>query len=300
MDLSGVLFFPVTPFEPAGVDVGALTSHLEHGLGFGPGGVFVACGTGEFPALALREHADAVRTAVGVTGGMVPVVAGAGGPLPHAVDCARQAADIGADGLLVMPPYLAAGPQHGLRAYVDELLRASPLPVILYQRGTARFSPESAAELACHPRVVGFKDGTGDLDLLHRIMLAVRADAGEDFPFFNGLPTAEFSMPAYRGLGITQYSSAAFAFVPEVATAFHDAVAEGETALVSRLLTEFYRPLVELRDSVPGYAVSLVKAGARLRGQAVGSVRPPLADPDSEDIKRLERLIEQGLAAVDG
>lgn len=300
MDLSGVLFFPVTPFEPGGVDVDALTAHLEHGLGFGPGGVFVACGTGEFGALGLREHATAVRTAVGVTGGRVPVVAGAGGPLPHAIECARQAADLGADGLLVMPPYLAAGPQQGLREYVDELLRTSPLPVILYQRGTARFSPESAAELAQHPRVVGLKDGTGDLDLLHRVTLAVRDAVGDDFQFFNGLPTAEFSMPAYRGLGITLYSSAAFAFVPEVATAFHAALTDGDTDSVTRLLKTFYRPLVELRDRVPGYAVSLVKAGVRLRGQDVGSVRPPLAEPESEDLKRLEQLIEQGLAAVDG
>lgn len=54
-------------------------------------------------------------------------------------------------------------------------------------------------------------------------------------------------------------------------------------------------PLVELRDLVPGYAVSLVKAGVRLRGLEVGGVRPPLLDPSPEHVARLEKIITAGL-----
>ena len=54
-----------------------------------------------------------------------------------------------------------------------------------------------------------------------------------------------------------------FAFAPEIALAFHKAVTGDDEVLVQRLLTDFYLPLVELRDRVPGYAVSLVKAGVR-------------------------------------
>ncbi|WP_158079045.1 hypothetical protein [Actinomadura sp. CNU-125] len=49
MHLSGVLFFPVTPFGPDGVDTAALAEHLNAGLEHRPGGVLAACGTGEFP-----------------------------------------------------------------------------------------------------------------------------------------------------------------------------------------------------------------------------------------------------------
>ena len=42
---------------------------------------------------------------------------------------------------------------------------------------------------------------------MQRIVLAVRAEVGDDFTFFNGLPTAELTMPAYRGLGVELYSS---------------------------------------------------------------------------------------------
>ena len=67
---------------------------------------------------------------------------------------------------------------------------------------------------------------------------------------------------------------------PVLAHAFHRALNSGDSELVDVLLRGFYLPLVALRDETPGFAVSLVKAGARLRGEKVGSVRPPLVGPD--------------------
>ena len=142
------------------VDAGVLAEHLRRGLAAGPGGVFAACGTGEFHALAPEEHQEVVRTAVTVTGGQVPVFAGAG-----------------ADGLLLMPPYLVQGPPAGLIAYTEAVAAATDLPVIVYQRANVRFDPSSAVAVAALPTVAGFKDGTGDLDLLGQIVVAVREAA---------------------------------------------------------------------------------------------------------------------------
>ncbi|SEE71072.1 5-dehydro-4-deoxyglucarate dehydratase [Jiangella alba] len=293
MTLDGVLFFPVTPFGPAGaVDPRVLAAHVEDGLAHGPGAVFAACGTGEFHALDAAEHELVVTTAVRAAAGAVPVFGGTGGALPHAVACARGAERAGADGLLVLPPYLVSGPDDGLVAYVEAVAAASGLPLVLYQRGGARFTPSAVARLARLPAVVGFKDGLGDLDLMQRIVLAVRSEVGEEFQFFNGMPTAEQTQAAYRGIGVPLYSSAAFCFAPRVSGAFHRAVATGDEAGRTRLLAEFFQPLVELRDQVPGYAVSLVKAAVRLRGPEVGGVRPPLADPSPAHLRRLRELIE--------
>src|SRR5271166_2902153 len=97
--LDGVLFFPVTPFAGDGtVDAGALAEHLRRGLAAGPGGVFVACGTGEFHALEAGEYGRIVAAAVQAAGGTVPVFAGAGGSVAHARGFAREAAEAGADG----------------------------------------------------------------------------------------------------------------------------------------------------------------------------------------------------------
>ncbi|MEV1179153.1 5-dehydro-4-deoxyglucarate dehydratase, partial [Nonomuraea sp. NPDC049784] len=230
------------------------------------------------------EHARAVRVAAEVVDGRVPVLAGAGGPLGSALNQARAAREAGADGLLLMPPYLAQGPGHGFAAYVAAV--AAELPVIVYQRGSVVLEPEAVVELAGIPGVIGLKDGVGDIDRMQRIVLAVR-EAYPDFLFFNGLPTAELTMPAYRGIGVELYSSAVFAFAPEIALAYLN----GD----ERLLTGFYAPLVRLRGKVPGYPVALVKAGVRLRGLDVGAVRPPLVEPTEEHLQELEALIKTGL-----
>jgi len=301
-DFSGVLFFPVTPFTPTGaVDTEALAEHLRRGLAAGPGGVFAACGTGEFHALDAEEYGRVVHTAVQATGGAVPVFAGAGGSLPIARQFARSAQEAGADGLLLMPPYLVAAPPAGLVAYAGAVAQATELPLIAYQRGNAVFDPETAAELARMPQIVGFKDGLGDIDLLSRIVVTVRRaldGEGKRFQFFNGMPTAEVSVPAYRALGVELYSSAVFCFAPEISLAFYDAVVKQDPMLIDRLLGEFFHPFVRLRNQVPGYAVSLIKAGVRLRGLDAGGVRPPLVDPTPEHLAELARIIDAGLAVA--
>lgn len=298
--LDRVLFFPVTPFDAAGaVDLDMFTTHLEQGLAAGPGGVFVACGTGEFHALEPVEYEALVRRAVEVTAGAVPVYAGTGGSLPLAQQFSRAAQGAGANGLLMLPPYLVAAPPRGMVEYTRQVAAASDLPVIVYSRGNAVFDPETAAEVATIPNVMGFKDGRGDLDLLGRIVLAVRGalnGSGKPFQFFNGMPTAEVTVPAYRGIGVTLYSSAVFCFAPDISLAFFKAAATGDDVLIDRFLVDFFHPLVELRNKVPGYAVSLVKTAVRLRGLDVGTVRPPLVEPSPEHVVELERIIAAGLA----
>jgi 5-dehydro-4-deoxyglucarate dehydratase len=296
--LNGVLFFPITPFAADdSVDVGALTAHIEKGLSYAPGAVFVACGTGEFHALAPEEFAVAVRTAVDTTAGRVPVYAGVGGALGISTQLTRNAADAGADGLLLMPPYLVDSPQRGLTDYVKAVAASTDLPIIVYHRSNAQFTVESAVEIAQIPNVIGFKDGVGDLDLMARILRAVEdflAGTGKEFQFFNGLPTAEVSQVAYRALGIKLYSSSTFAVAPDISVAFYQSLENGDTELTNSLTREYFHPLVRLRDRVPGYAVSLIKAGAELDGVKAGHVRPPLVNVSEEDRAELSLILAAG------
>lgn len=297
MKFDGVLFFPVTPFTGKGtVDTDVLAEHIGSRLEFQPGAVFPACGTGEFSALGADEVASVVATAVDVVGGRMPVVAGTGGQFAHALECARRAADAGADALLVLPPYLASGSADGTVAYVEAIAAASPLPVIVYHRNTARYSVEAMVRLAANPKVIGFKDGVGDLAHTQEVVIAVSALRREDFLFFNGLSTAELTQAAYRGIGVPLYSSAVFAMAPQIARAYYDAYVTGDELTRRRLLDGFYFPLARLRDQTPGFGVSLVKAGLRLSGLVVGSVRPPLTDPTAAQLDALRELLETGRA----
>ncbi len=300
--LDGVLFFPVTPFTESGdVDTERLAQHVAKGVDAGPGGVFIACGTGEFHALDDAELRTIVRATVDVVGGRVPVYAGAGGSIAQATTFARTAEEAGADGLLLLPPYLVETPQAGLVSYTRAVTDATKLPVIVYNRNNARYNEASAIEVAHIDNVVGFKDGTGDLDQVARIVRAVTDDlapSGKEFQFFNGLPTAEVSQQAYRAIGVTLYSSAAFAFAPDLALAFYQALETGNEPVIAALLREFFHPLVRLRDKVPGYAVSLIKAGVTLEGIEAGAVRPPLIMPSSEHLVELEAIITSGRAVL--
>lgn len=294
----GVLFFPVTPFDADDrVATDLLAEHIATGVANGPGAVFAVCGTGEFHALSLDEYSIALEASIQATAGAVPVVAGTGGPLGHAKACARRAEELGADGLLVMPPYLVTGPQAGLLAYVEAIAAATELPLIVYHRGAAQFTADTVAALVRIPSVVGIKDGVGDVALAQRfVRVAARTD--REILFFNGLLTAELSQAAYRAVGVPLYSSAVFAMAPEIATAFYRAYRADEDAVTTRLLDEFYVPLVALRDETPGFAVSLIKTGLRLSGHPVGPVRAPLVDPSPSQTQRLADLLSHGRSLV--
>ncbi|MFF4247056.1 5-dehydro-4-deoxyglucarate dehydratase [Streptomyces sp. NPDC001822] len=300
-DAAGPLFFPVTAYGPDGsVDLDVFRAHVRRGVDAGAAAVFACCGTGEFHALTPEEFRLVVAAAVEETAGRVPVVAGAGYGTALAVRYARLAEEAGADGLLAMPPYLVVAGQEGLLAHYAALAAATSLETIVYQRDNAVFTPETVVALAGTPGIIGLKDGHGDLDLMQRIVSAVRTELpGEAFLYFNGLPTAELTGLAYRGIGVTLYSSAVFAFAPDIALAFYRALESGDDDLAGALLDHFYRPLVELRAKGHGYAVSLVKAGVRLEGLDAGPVRTPLTEPPAAHVEELGAIIANGRALLE-
>ncbi|MFJ9723006.1 5-dehydro-4-deoxyglucarate dehydratase [Streptomyces sp. NPDC101209] len=292
---SGVLSFPLTSFHDDGsLDPDGFRAHVAAQLATAPGAVFPACGTGEFFSLDEDEYRQVVTAAVEEAGGRTPVVAGVGYGWAQAARFARIAEEAGADALLVLPHYLVDAPQDGLVAQLERLAARTRLPLVAYQRGQVAYTPAALRRIADIPNVIGLKDGHSDLDRLQRLTLA----APEGFLFFNGAATAEIQARAYATVGVPAYSSAVHAFAPEIANAFFTALRAGDDKGVERLLRDFYVPFVELRDRVPGYAVSLVKAAARLRGRPVGPVRAPLTDPSPADLADLKTLLASGLDLV--
>jgi 5-dehydro-4-deoxyglucarate dehydratase len=291
--LDGLLFFPVTACDKSGrLAPEPFRQHILDGVNGGAAAVFACCGTGEFLALDLDEYAAAVTAAVEACAGRVPVFAGVGYGTSLAVRMTEMARQAGADGVLVLPPYLARPGQGGLLRHYERISDSTDLPLILYQRDNAVFDPPTVARLAARPNILGLKDGHGDLDLMQRIISEVRSQAGPDIMlYFNGLATAEMSALAYDGIGVSLYSSSVYCFAPRVALAFHAALRARDSVTVTRLLDDFYRPLVALRHQGDGYAVSLIKAGVRLRGLDVGPVRPPFEEPSADHVNRLAELI---------
>lgn len=304
IELDGLLAFPLTPFTGnLEVDLDGFAENVDQHIAAGAGALFVACGTGEFSSLSPDEVAALLARARDVAAGRTPVFVGAGGGAAVARAGVAAAQAGGADGVLLLPPYLVTGPQAGLVDFVRYAVADTSVPVIVYHRSTGVFTAPAAVQLLDIPSVVGFKDGYGDPEVMTRIVTTIRSvgtERAREFLFFNGLPTAEVSAKAYAAIGVARYSSAVHCFAPEIAHRFHRALAEADHAVMDALLAGFYLPLVALRDETPGFAVSLVKAAARLRGDKVGTVRPPLVEPTAAQIDRLGVIVERGFEVLKG
>ncbi|AXK45225.1 5-dehydro-4-deoxyglucarate dehydratase [Brachybacterium saurashtrense] len=286
----GLLSFPATAFDAElALDETAYRRHLDWQASHPIGGLFAAGGTGEGFSLLPEESARVIRIAVEEAGDRVPVLGAAGGSTLQAVRGARDAEAAGAEGLLLLPPYLTECDQEGLAAHVSAVCEATSLGVIVYHRATAVYEAGTLADLAArHENLIGFKDGVGDLAQLTRI----RTLLGERLLYLGGLPTAEaYALPLLQ-LGMSTYSSALYNVVPEFALAFYADVRRGDHAAVTEKLARFVLPYLEIRDRAKGYGVSIVKGGLRAVGRDLGPVRPPLQDLTAQDVEDLRILID--------
>jgi 5-dehydro-4-deoxyglucarate dehydratase len=287
----GMLSFPLTDFDADGeFDPDACVRRLEWLGGYPSAALFMAGGAGEFFSLTSAEYAVLIACAVRAVAGRTPVIAGTGFGTKTAIAYAQEAERLGADGLLLMPPYLVEASQEGLRAHVTAVCRATRLGVIVYNRANCRLAAATTARIAADcPNLIGFKDGVGDLEQI----AATRAAIGDRLIFINGMPTAETYARAFKAAGVATYSSAVFNFIPRTALTFLDAVNADDGATIDALMRDFFVPYLRIRNRQPGYAVSIVKAGATIVGRGAGRVRPPLSDLTPQEYQELAGLIEK-------
>lgn len=288
----GLLSFPVTDFDQQGnFRADTYASRLDWLAPYGATALFVAGGTGEFFSLTRDDYTAVVRTATEVCKGKVPILAGAGGPTRVAIEYAKEAERNGAQGILLMPHYLTEASLDGIAAHAEEVCKAVPnLGVIIYNRANSKLNADMLERLADRcPNLIGFKDGVGDIEN----MVTIRRRLGERFSYLGGLPTAEVYAAAYKALGVPVYSSAVFNFIPKTAMDFYRAIASDDHATIGKLIDDFFLPYLAIRNRRAGYAVSIVKAGAKLVGHDAGPVRAPLTDLNDEELTQLDALIKK-------
>jgi 5-dehydro-4-deoxyglucarate dehydratase len=287
---SGLLSFPITDFDANG-DFRPKTyiERLEWLAPYGASALFAAGGTGEYFSLVGAEYSAVIKTAMDTCRGVVPIIAGAGGPTRMAIAHAQEAERLGAQGVLLLPHYLTEAGQEGLIAHVEAVCKSVKFGVIVYNRNVCKLTPNSLAILAerC-PNLIGFKDGVGNIEAMSSIFMKM----GDRFAYLGGLPTAEVYAAAYKALGTPVYSSAVFNFIPKTAMDFYHAVATDDLPTQHRLLKDFFMPYLDIRNRVEGYGVSIIKAGAAIVGHDGGPVRTPLTDLKADEVAELKELID--------
>jgi 5-dehydro-4-deoxyglucarate dehydratase len=288
---SGLVSFPVThATSDYSFDEAGYREHLQHLGQYDVSGLFAAGGTGEFFSLTQDEVSRVLRATVEETAGKIPVMGPAGYGTATAVEMTKQAEADGADGILLLPPYLTEVPADGLYAHVARVCAATSLGVVVYHRANARYNADVIGRLVNEfPNFIGFKDGICDIDL----MATLYANHGDRLVFIGGLPTAETYALPYLELGATTYSSAIFNFAPQWALDFYASVRAQDRVAVYDKVRDFLVPYIAIRDQRAGYGVSIVKAGLTAAGRSAGPVRPPLSDLTATELHELTGLVKK-------
>ncbi|MFW5733705.1 MAG: 4-hydroxy-tetrahydrodipicolinate synthase [Oceanidesulfovibrio sp.] len=203
MQFRGALTALVTPFRNGAFDEEAYRAFIDWQIEQGIDGV-VPCGTtGESATLSHDEHKRVVRTCVEHVAGRVPVLAGAGSNnTKEAIELAKDARDVGADGLLLITPYYNKPTQEGLYQHFKAIAAEVQLPFIVYNvpgRTGVNLLPETLARMARDiPQVQGTKDATANL----RQVSDIAEYCGPDFMLISGDDFTVLPLLSVGGCGV--------------------------------------------------------------------------------------------------
>jgi len=183
----GSLVALVTPFGSDNrVDYASLKGLIEFHAAQGSNGLVVAGTTGEAATLSRAEHCELIATAVELSAGRLPVIAGTGSnSTAQTIDLSRDVGDSGIDAYLLVVPYYNKPMQEGMYRHFSAIADAVEKPVMLYNvpgRTVADMLPETIARLSRHGNIFGIKEATGDLDRL----AAIQSLVNEDFMLYSG------------------------------------------------------------------------------------------------------------------
>ncbi len=285
--LHGVIAFPVTPFKAdLSLDLEGLRRNLRSLFDHSISAVVAPAGTGELYSLSPAEHLAVVKAAAEEAGGRVPVLAGAGFNGPIAVDLARQAAAVGASGVLAFPPYYPNPDEDGLVAYYQGIAQATSLGMLIYTRDWFNPAPALVERLAQIPNLIAWKDGQADL----RRFQVIRQRLGQRLHWIGG--AGDDMVPGYYAMGIRTYTSSIANVAPRLSLRLHELASASKSEELTTLMNDLVIPLYALRARRKGYEVSVMKAMMDMIGLAGGPVRPPLVDLRSDDLESLGGMVE--------
>jgi dihydrodipicolinate synthase (EC 4.2.1.52) len=187
IDFSGVFPAMVTPFtEDNEIDTETLREDAQRLEAAGVDGLVPMGSTGESATLSHAEHVEVVEAVVDAVED-VPVIAGTGSNNTiEALDLSQQAADAGADALLLISPYYNKPEPQGMYDHYAEIAEAVDLPQIIYNvpsRTGRNIAVDTAVDLADHPNIAGYKAASGDLN---RISEVIERTRNKEFAVLSG------------------------------------------------------------------------------------------------------------------
>lgn len=278
--LGVVITAMVTPMTPDhAVDYDAAAALATHLIELGNDGLVVNGTTGESPTTTDEEKVELIRAVRAAVGPDVPITAGVGtNNTMHSVELAQQAAEAGADGLLVVTPYYSKPSQDGVLAHFTTVADATDLPVMLYDipgRSAIPVEVDTLKRAAEHPRIVAVKDAKADLAASTAVLrstdlLWYSGDDGLNLPFLSIGATGFVSVTGHL-----------------IADRLRDMTSAFRACDLERATAIFYDTEPVSVGLFRAPAVALTKAALTLQGHPVGPPRLPLLPATPAEVERL-------------
>ncbi|MFZ9702131.1 MAG: 4-hydroxy-tetrahydrodipicolinate synthase [Candidatus Nanopelagicales bacterium] len=285
-----VLTAMITPFtKDDKVDIEGAARLAKHLVELGNDGIVVNGTTGESATTTEIEKNQVLKAVLEEVGSRAKVVAGVGSnDTAHTVGLAKDAAKLGAHGVLVVTPYYNKPTQAGVYAHFKTVADATDLPLMMYDipgRAGIPIETETLLRLSEHPRIVANKDAKNNLEAASKVI-------------------KETNLAWYSGedaLNLPLLSIGAIGFVSVCGHLIADRLKEMAEAFFSNNFSkalEIHQNLLPIYTGVmsrmPG--VMSIKAALRLKGLPAGAARLPLVDADEKQIEQLRAdLLAGGL-----
>jgi 4-hydroxy-tetrahydrodipicolinate synthase len=292
MTFQGSYTVTVTPFtaDGAALDLDAHRRFLDWQLDSGVPGVIVLGTTGEFLTLTDAERTELVKATVEHIAGRVPVLVGSmNAYTPNAVRYSREAQELGADGLMIAPPYYYTPTEDEIFGYYKAICDAVDLPIMLYNNPVTTNVDMSAALVGkltkAFENIRYIKEASLDVA---RVYDVIEATDGVMNVF-----AGERVVESYL-LGATGYVNPYGNYTPRASSLICDLLAAGElepAKEISRKLSAMDHIIAAGHPTYGHQCYS--KALAALAGYPVGDVRPPLttfASLGAEGAERVAKL----------
>ena len=282
----------VTPFnEDESINYDKLDELIDYHCNNGTDSIIICGTTGESSTLTEEEHLDCIRFTIERTKKRIPVIAGTGSNCTRsAIQMSKEAAEAGADGLLLVTPYYNKATQTGLYAHYKAVAEAAKAPVILYSvksRTGVNIEPETVVSLVRDvENIVGVKEASGDISQVARIMHL--ADSNMELYCGNDDQIVPFLSLGGCGV-ISVLSNVAPRTAHDICAKFFEGDIEASRALQLKVI-----PLVDQLFSevnpIP------VKKALNLMGMNVGGLRMPLNELSEEHTAQLAKaMIDFGI-----
>jgi 4-hydroxy-tetrahydrodipicolinate synthase len=291
MKWKGVMPAITTCFnQDLSIDHGFMAEHSRWLLDNGCTGIIALGSLGEGATLSFDEKLGILRTCVKAVRGRAPVVAAVSAlSTAEAVTLAKSAADLGCDGLMVLPPYVYQGDWREMKTHVAAVFDATHLPCMLYNNPIAYgtdFLPEQICELAAeHENLEAVKESSMDV----RRVSALRALLGGRLEIFVGVDDAVLEA---IGVGATGWVAGLANALPSESVALFNHGVEGEKEKAWELY-RWFLPLLRM-DTVPNF-VQLIKMVQAEVGMGNARVRPPRLELVGSELERNRKIIRDTL-----